>query len=554
MIKEFLTNIMKYKFILKSFKKEVFLLSLLNILIILLAIISPAFVAKIVTFVINKKYSLVIYVILALAGIKALHILVSLIDARVFLIFRKKLVIKLKELIAVYVSQINLSEFNSNSKGKFIQRLNNDPQDITRSMFEMKRHIVVFATNIGSIIYIFHLDYISGIIYFLTLISIIGFRMIGINKKYKYLKINALNREKNSSFLIDTYNGIKDVKEFDLNDSVIKSFNHKTKIIEQLQFKADFRFEIFNILSRIVEWTGTAIFILVGVYSVSINRLSLDSFVTIFMYRNIVFSFVLCLSSFIDQLSIFNLASQRVFEVIDTNKEKTDSHIFKDNCKGIIEFKNVSFAYDKAPVLKNCSFKIDGNGLYSLVGKSGVGKTTICNLITRLYIPDKGNIYIDGIDMKDYSERYIRNNISIVSQNYYLFNMSIKDNLLLIKPSLSDEEIIKVCKRVGLHDDIMNLSDKYDTIVSDGGSNLSGGQRKRLAIARAILLDNKIIIFDEATTSLDTDLENTIFSLAEDLSKNHVVIFISHNKRLIDKIKNNFVVKKGKVALNRKIK
>ena len=545
-MKKIISGLKSYNIILKECKKEIISSIVISLIIIILSIVSPALIARIVTFVISGKYTKIIFIIIFLVLIKLLHIILSLLDSKIFLSFKKKLIVKLKEEIANSIINFDLNYFLENGKGKFIQRINTDPQTISDAMLNMKNYMVVLVTNVGTIFYILYLDIISGIIYFVTLFLIIMFRYIGIKRKRYYLKLNALAKEKNNNLLTDSYNGIKDIKEFNLkeifNTRTSKDFNN----IENLQYKADFNYNFFYILSSLIEWSGTAIFIMVGVYCVSINKLNLDSFITIFMYRNIVFSFAACLSLFVDSVSVFGLSSSRVFEIIESKNNISNEELIDNvNCKGNIEFRNVTFRYDEKNVLKDCSFSIKHNGLYSLVGKSGVGKTTIGNLLMRLYKVNSGEILLDNVNINDYSLEYLRRNISIISQNYYLFDMSIKDNLLLVKPSLTDNEIVSICKKVGLHSDIVNFENGYDTIIGEGGCNISGGQRKRLAIARALVLNSKVIIFDEATSSLDTDLEKQIYLLANKLKKNHVIIFISHNMNLVKGTDNIFVLEKG---------
>ena len=169
----------------------------------------------------------------------------------------------------------------------------------------------------------------------------------------------------------------------------------------------------------------------------------------------------------------------------------------------IVEIKNVSKTYNgKKKVLKKTSFKVEANSTVAFVGKSGSGKTTVFNLLCKLYDIDSGKITIDGVDINELDKDSIRGNITIINQSPYIFNVSIKDNLRLVKEDLTEEEIVEACRVACLHDFIMSLPDGYDTIVGEGGVNLSGGQKQRLAIARALVQKTEIILFDEATGAL----------------------------------------------------
>jgi len=246
-----------------------------------------------------------------------------------------------------------------------------------------------------------------------------------------------------------------------------------------------------------------------------------------------------------DKIALFNLSIKRIYEIIElevlpiSNKDVND-------CHGNIEFKNVTFSYDKNLVLDNCSFSMKGSNHYVVVGPSGSGKTTILNLILGLYPVKSGQILIDGKNINKYNESFFKKNISIISQNYYLFDMSIKDNFLLMNPSVKDKEIINICKKVRIHDFIMSLPEKYDTIIGEGGYNLSGGQRQRIAIARTLIMNSKIILFDEVTSSLDKELEQEIFKIILGM-KNKTVIIVTHKEHLIKEFKNVLVLENGKI-------
>ena len=191
-------------------------------------------------------------------------------------------------------------------------------------------------------------------------------------------------------------------------------------------------------------------------------------------------------------------------------------------------FKDVTFAYDKEKVLKNLNFKVNANETVAFVGKSGSGKSTIFNLLCKMYDIDQGEITIDGININKLTKETIRGNITIINQNPYIFNMSIRDNLRLVKENLTDEEMIEACKMACLDDFIETLPDKYDTIVGEGGINLSGGQRQRLAIARAFVQKTEIILFDEATSALDNETQAKIQQAIENLQKDYTILIIAH--------------------------
>jgi ABC-type multidrug transport system fused ATPase/permease subunit len=246
----------------------------------------------------------------------------------------------------------------------------------------------------------------------------------------------------------------------------------------------------------------------------------------------------------------FDLAANRIFGIVDgdefTKEEFGQNELTKFD--GNIEFKNVNFSYeDKVPVLKNMSFKINANETVAFVGSSGSGKSTIFNLISAVNKVKKGTITFDGIDINKLSKHSIRGNLSIISQNPYIYNMSIKDNLKIIKKDATMTEIRDVCRMACLDDFIEGLPKKYNTIVGEGGVTLSGGQKQRLAIARALLLKTEIILFDEATSALDNVTQAKIQQAINNMKGEYTILIIAHRITTVKNADKIFVIDNGKI-------
>ena len=199
-------------------------------------------------------------------------------------------------------------------------------------------------------------------------------------------------------------------------------------------------------------------------------------------------------------------------------------------------------------MLKDINFKINPNETVSFVGKSGSGKTTLFNLISKLYTSKKGEILLDEVNINKLDKETVRSNISVISQNPYIFNMSIKDNLKVVKENASDDEIISACKMAALHDYIMGLKDGYDTIVGESGVTLSGGQRQRLAIARALIQNTEIILFDEATSALDNETQGKIQDAINNMQGIYTILIIAHRFSTVVGADKIVVVDDGKVV------
>lgn len=220
----------------------------------------------------------------------------------------------------------------------------------------------------------------------------------------------------------------------------------------------------------------------------------------------------------------------RIFDIVDEKTEVADAANPVDvSLRGEIEFDHVSFSYDHiTDVLKDINLKIQPGEMIGLVGKSGVGKSTLINLVMRLYDVTEGSIRIDGIDIREISQHSLRSQIGVVLQETILFSGSVYDNLLYAKADATREEIIDAAKIAGAHEFIIKLPDGYNTVIGERGHTLSGGERQRLAIARALLRNPKILILDEATASLDTEIEKQIQDSLQMLTSDRTTIAIAH--------------------------
>ena len=237
----------------------------------------------------------------------------------------------------------------------------------------------------------------------------------------------------------------------------------------------------------------------------------------------------------------------RINEIINygNNTLKLDGVVDNDNIIGFIEFKNVSFKYNQIPILKNISFIAKPNQVTAIVGKTGAGKTTIFNLLLKMYKVDKGKILIDDLNIYEYSKDVYNSNISVVNQKTFIFNMSIRANLSLIDSNRKRQ--INACKRAGIHDFIMSLPDGYNTILKEDAANISGGQKQLLSLARALLTTSEIILLDEITSSLDPNTTDKIINLLNDLKTDHTLLIITHNKELMKAADNLIVLNNGKI-------
>ncbi len=262
-----------------------------------------------------------------------------------------------------------------------------------------------------------------------------------------------------------------------------------------------------------------------------INRgLEVALALVLYNYFSRLYFFATIVGNLLEKIKDFNLSSSRIYAIINSSKFSKEKFgkVHLEKVEGDFQFKKVSFTYDKVPVLSNLSFKVKANETVAFVGKTGEGKSTIFNLLCKMYDIDKGEILIDGVNINDLDKESIRGNITVISQNPYIFNLSIIDNFRLVKNDVTDEDIEEACRAVCLDKFIETLPDGYDTIIGEGGVNLSGGQKQRMAIARALIQRTEIILFDEATSALDNETQKEIQDAIDNIKSEYTILIIAH--------------------------
>lgn len=348
--------------------------------------------------------------------------------------------------------------------------------------------------------------------------------------------------------------GARDIKMLFAKESFMKEFDSNVKKQSELNFEMRNKDMGYNLLIDIIKDIFEFMTIIILIILIKNNVLTVAVAFALFSYRSTVLTNLMSsVSSLLEECKGFNISSNRVFEIINDKQFKKEkfgkNHL--DEVKGNFEFKDVCFSYDnKKNVLDNLNLKIKANKTYGIVGKSGEGKTTMFNLLCKLYDHQSGLITIDGEDITTLDEESIRGNITIINQNPYIFNLSIKDNLKLVKADVTDEEIYEACNLACLTEFIESLPEKYDTVVGEGGVTLSGGQRQRLAIARALIQKTKIILFDEATSALDNETQNNIQSAINNLKTDYTIVIIAHRLSTIINCDEIFFMKDGKIENN----
>lgn len=535
----------------KTIKSSLVALIILTIIYCLISIVNPIINANLLTSLTDFNVDKSIKFALFMIGISLVKVLTSYLTNIVYIKnIKQKLILGIRKDMIRNVFNMETVNFEEHSSGEFTNRITNDPEQASTILSVVQFSFFNLITDIFILIYVIYINYILGIIYVISFFVIYVYEKTTLNKVKKLSEQNKKISDKNAGLLNEVIRGIRDIKTLNItrktHNMVIKGLDEATRVEGEKSIKSSTSYDVVQFMQSVT----VLIIILVGIFLVDKQMLTVTNLIIIYMYRTNVYDLSLCYRSIKEYLNEYSIACKRIFEFMDNNKYTKETFGNKEltNASGKIELKNLSFAYDKKKVLKDIDLVINPNDTIGIVGESGSGKTTLLNLLSKSYNVGKNKILIDGIDINDLTKDSIRNNIAVISQNPYIFNLTIKENLELISDDITKEDIVNACKVAQIHDYIMTLPDKYDTLLGEGGTNLSGGQKQRLAIARALLKKSKIILFDEATSALDNVTQNELQKSINNISDDYTIIIVAHRLSTIKDCNKIYVMEKGEIV------
>lgn len=352
-----------------------------------------------------------------------------------------------------------------------------------------------------------------------------------------------------SGLMGQVLDGNKEIKSFNMKEDIKSYLNdYKKKWKKSYFIKRNYEDHIYVLVPTILGF-GKILIYLILIYLILNGKYDVATLVLVIgYYENIQTKFE-NLYDCLDNISANSTRVDRAFNVLNykTKNMLNFGENKNDDINGEIEFKHVSFTYEKQQTMKNVSFKIPPRSFTAIVGKSGSGKSTIFRLLLRLYKANKGEILIDNESIYDYSKEVYSSNVAIVTQKPFIFDMSIKDNLSLIDSNRKNQ--IEACKRAGVHDYIMSLKDGYNTKLFGDAENISTGQKQLIALARTLLSRSEILLFDEVTSSLDMNTSKQILDILMDLKKDHTVLMITHKPELMKMADEIIVIDHGRLVV-----
>jgi len=550
--RNFLKNIPRFFLFLRPQWKQAFLAGIFMLISVLLQLPLPLVTRHIIDKILpNKNIVLLNWIILGLIGFMIIKGISDLLSGYLLTLFREKVLFDIQLKLFQHIQRLSLSFFKESKTGYLMSRISSDVSNLrgllAGTLLNFFRDSMTFLVGV-TIIFIFHwkLAIIS--------ITILPFFIYSIH--FFSGKIRRKSNEVQekialvSDILQETFYSISIVKSFQLEKHEAQKFVRRLRGRIKSIISLNLTTSISSYTTAFIGGIGPLVVLWYGGREVIRGNLTLGTLIAFNAFLGYLFGPAQRLMNLNTQIQTSLASLERVFELFDIEpkiKDPKNPRKFH-NIKGKVEFKNVSFSYNSSePVLKNINLIAEPGEVIALVGKSGAGKTSLVNLILRFYDPQEGNILIDGVNIKEVRLRELRKAIGIVPQETFLFSGTIKENIKYGKLNATDEEIIKAAELANADEFIRKLPSGYDTEVGERGVKLSGGQRQRIAIARAILRDPKILIFDEATSDLDSESERLIQDALRKLLKNRTTFIIAHRFSTILNADKIIVLKDGEV-------
>ncbi len=442
--------------------------------------------------------------------------------------------------------------FSEQRKGDLISRMVGDVNEVQYSLLSGLESFVREPLTI-----IFSILVMLGISVKLTVFTFVFIPIAAavISKIGKSLKRDSIQVQQEQgrflSLIEETIGGLRVIKAFNAEAIFSKKFSDSSNAFTKLSNKVMNRQNLGSPMSEFLGILMIAVLLWFGGSLVLVDKtLEGTQFIAFMGLAYNILTPAKAISKASYDMRKGNAAAERILEILDYEnpiKEKENAVAMKD-FRQSIQLKNVTFAYEEQPVLRDFSLEIPKGKTIALVGQSGSGKSTIANLITRFYDVNEGQVLIDGVDVSEMQTASLRTLIGVVSQDSILFNDTIKNNLLIGKPDATDEELVAAAKIANAYEFIQDLPEGFNTTIGDAGSKLSGGQKQRLSIARAVLKNPPIMILDEATSALDTESERLVQSALENMMKNRTSVVIAHRLSTIQNADLIVVMQKGKIV------
>ena len=461
------------------------------------------------------------------------------------------LVLRLRDMVFRKIQELSIAKISARTSGDLMKHVNGDTQEIKRFLVDhVPNMIEQVLLLLGISVLMFGYDPLMAALILIPMpLVALCFRLFWRFMHSMFRKRWNINSE-GSAVLHDIFSGIRVVKSYGMEKKEEARFVGVAAQEKDLQLRIErFWAVLMPILQFLMGFGEFVLLYYVGTQMLA-GKMSAGEMSQFSSYTSMIFGPLMALMRFPRMFMHMMVSLTRVYDIIDENVDVTDGHEEElSHIDGYIDINNIAFAYSAGEdVLHDVDLHVKPGEFIGLVGKSGVGKSTLINLVMRMYDVDEGSICIDGVDVRNISQESLRQQMGVVLQETFLFTGSIWQNLTYAKPNATREEVINAAKMAGAHEFIVRLPDGYNTYVGERGHTLSGGERQRIAIARALLHDPRILILDEATSALDTQTEKLIQDALASLSSGRTTIAIAHRLSTLRNATRLVVLNEGTVA------
>lgn len=538
MIKKYFKITKQTKWILYIFIAILSVLGVLNF-------ITPIYQSKIIDALTNKNINEFTKLLIVLLALFVATNTFSFLACKSYSSFFKNTFINIHKKVISSVYDYDDKLINT-LKGRIISTVNIDIINISVMadyMFDFMHNLILI---ICMLIFFIKTYFIFGVFLFLITALYIFLANYLTKKETYYFSGQRMYLDKLIGMLGQALNGIKEIKTSNIKPSLNRKYDGLRKMWANKYMERRKYVIAHNVLLKFIMYLSKIILYILSMYLLFNGKVTIGIIILLINYFDNIFTYSIKLVEDMSKVREYNISLERVYNLLNKNCTNSFGSINCGNINGHIEFKNVSFAYNGVSTIKNISFDAKPGEITVITGKTGSGKTTIFNILLRLYKPSCGCVLIDSTKIEEYKKDTYYKNVAVVNQESFLFNMSIKDNL---KMACKDEKKqIEICKKVGIHELIQSMPKGYDTILTENAANLSGGQKRLLSLAKTLLTDSKILLFDEVTSSLDIKTTNKIISILKELKDSHTVIIITHKKEVMKISDEIILLSKGRIV------
>ncbi|NLV74348.1 MAG: ABC transporter ATP-binding protein [Chloroflexi bacterium] len=497
----------------------------------------------------NGNAQMLLYVVLALLGVRILRVLVTIGSSLSTINVSSRFTSYIRDQLFSHIKNLPIEYFDKNQIGRLMTRINTDTSELQGLVSQITTFILDLLLVIGIGVVLFSMSPSLGLYVLIPTPFVIVAAYFYYRYMRPYFERVWIARWRLNAMLNTFLSGVRVVKAFAQEGLENERYRSRNGQVLKSQLQVDLAWSKFFPFLSFAFSAGGLIIWYAGGRSVLEGKISLGMLMAFLNYLGMFYGPLSNLTNVSQTMNRFMTISQRTFEMLDEEPQpEVDHPVAKPSLVGRIEFDHVTFGYDPYyPVLKDLSFKIEPGEMIGVVGHSGAGKTTLINMLCRFYDVNSGAIRIDGVDIRQLSMDEIRKQIGLVLQQPFLFRGTIAENIAYGQPDASREEILVAAKAANAHGFITMLPEGYDTIVGEGGTGLSGGELQRVSIARAILHNPRILILDEATSSVDTETERQIQEALDSLVKGRTTIAIAHRLSTLYNADRIMVLSHGKL-------